>query len=47
MLIVGQAPGALVHATGIPWNDASGKRLRAWMGVDGKAFYDASRVAID
>jgi uracil-DNA glycosylase len=46
ILIVGQAPGAVVHATGIPWNDASGKRLRAWMGVDSEVFYDASRVAI-
>src|SRR4051812_25233158 len=38
ILIVGQAPGVRVHTTGIPWNDASGERLRAWMGVDSAAF---------
>lgn len=46
ILVVGQAPGTKVHATGIPWNDASGERLRAWMGVDGDVFYDESRIAI-
>jgi uracil-DNA glycosylase len=46
ILVVGQAPGARVSATGIPWNDASGARLRAWMGVDSEVFYDASRIAI-
>ena len=46
ILIVGQAPGTNVHATGIPWNDASGERLRAWMDVDRDAFYDESRIAI-
>ncbi len=46
ILIVGQAPGTRVHATGIPWNDPSGDRLRAWMGVDRDTFYDVSRIAI-
>lgn len=46
ILVVGQAPGTKVHATGIPWNDASGERLRAWMGVDRDTFYDESRIAI-
>jgi uracil-DNA glycosylase len=46
LLIVGQAPGTRVHATGLPWNDASGDRLRAWMGVDRDTFYDQSRIAI-
>jgi len=46
LLIVGQAPGARVHATGIPWDDASGERLRAWLGIDGDTFYDESRIAI-
>lgn len=46
LLIVGQAPGTLVHATGIPWNDASGMRLRGWLGMDRDAFYDESKVAI-
>jgi len=46
LLIVGQAPGTRVHETGIPWNDASGERLRAWMGIDRDTFYDESRIAI-
>ncbi len=46
LLIVGQAPGTRVHETGIPWNDASGDRLRGWLGLDRQAFYDASRIAI-
>lgn len=46
ILIVGQAPGARVHATGIPWDDPSGERLRAWMGVKRDVFYDESRIAI-
>ena len=46
LLIVGQAPGTLVHASGIPWNDASGMRLRGWLGMDRDAFYDESKVAI-
>jgi uracil-DNA glycosylase len=46
ILIVGQAPGARVHQSGIPWDDASGVRLRAWMGIDEPTFRDASRIAI-
>lgn len=46
ILIVGQAPGARVHRTGIPWDDPSGERLRAWMGVDEAVFYDESLIAI-
>lgn len=46
ILIVGQAPGTKVHETGIPWNDASGKRLREWLGVDAETFYDPARFAI-
>ncbi|MBS0558300.1 MAG: uracil-DNA glycosylase family protein [Proteobacteria bacterium] len=46
ILVVGQAPGTKVHATGIPWNDASGERLRAWMGIDADTFYDEARIAI-
>ncbi|MCB9959619.1 MAG: uracil-DNA glycosylase family protein [Rhodospirillaceae bacterium] len=46
LLIVGQAPGTRVHATGIPWNDPSGDRLRDWMGLDRDRFYDVARVAI-
>ncbi|HEY4582420.1 MAG TPA: uracil-DNA glycosylase family protein [Lysobacter sp.] len=46
LLIVGQAPGARVHASGVPWDDASGRRLRDWLQVDADTFYDASRIAI-
>ena len=46
ILIIGQAPGSKVHATGIPWNDASGKRLRSWLNVDAETFYDSGRFAI-
>lgn len=46
LLIVGQAPGTKVHATGIPWNDPSGDRLRLWLGMDRTLFYDESRIAI-
>ena len=46
VLIVGQAPGRRVHESGVPWDDASGDRLRAWMGVSRETFYDAGCVAI-
>ena len=46
LLIVGQAPGARAHESGIPWNDASGERLREWMEIDRKCFYDERRIAI-
>jgi len=46
VLIAGQAPGTAVHATGIPWNDPSGERLRRWLAMDRDTFYDESRIAI-
>ena len=46
ILIVGQAPGRRVHETGLPFNDPSGDRLRAWMGISREVFYDASRIAL-
>lgn len=46
ILVAGQAPGRKVHETGIPFNDASGERLRAWLGITRDVFYDARRVAI-
>jgi uracil-DNA glycosylase len=46
MLIVGQAPGTKVHASGVPWDDPSGARLRAWLELDDAAFYDERWVAI-
>ncbi len=46
LLVIGQAPGRRVHDSGIPWDDASGDRLRDWLGVDRDTFYDQSRIAI-
>ena len=46
ILIAGQAPGRLVHETGLPWNDPSGDRLRDWMGLDRDAFYNQRNVAV-
>ena len=46
ILIAGQAPGRRVHASGIPFDDPSGDRLRDWLGVDRDAFYDPKRIAI-
>ena len=46
ILVVGQAPGTRAHASGIPWNDRSGERLRDWMGIDAATFHDAHRIAI-
>ena len=46
ILIIGQAPGSRVHASGAPWDDASGDRLRAWTGIARDAFYDPERVAL-
>ncbi len=45
VLIIGQAPGARVHASGLPFDDPSGVRLRAWMAIERDTFYDASRIA--
>ena len=44
--ICGQAPGTRVHASGVPFDDPSGVRLRDWMGVTDAEFYDSSRIAI-
>ena len=46
ILIAGQAPGSKVHATGIPFDDPSGDRLRAWMGIDKDTFYNSQQIAI-
>ena len=46
ILVASQAPGTKVHASGIPFDDDSGDRLREWMGVSRKEFYDADRIAI-
>lgn len=46
ILIAGQAPGARVHESGRPFTDASGDRLRAWLGLAPEDFYDKDRVAV-
>ncbi|HAS8248836.1 TPA: uracil-DNA glycosylase family protein [Vibrio vulnificus] len=46
ILIIGQAPGTKVHHTSIPWNDASGNRLRAWLDIEKQTFYDPKQIAI-
>ena len=46
LVIIGQAPGRRVHDSGIPWDDASGERLREWTGVSIAQFYDPARVAL-
>ena len=46
ILIIGQAPGTKVHLTGLPWNDASGERLRNWLLMDRELFYDTAQIAI-
>lgn len=44
--IIGQAPGSVVHKTGIPWDDQSGNRLRQWLGVENEQFYDTDSFAL-
>jgi uracil-DNA glycosylase len=46
LLLVGHAPSASVHAGGVPFDDASGRRLRAWLGLPPAVFHDADEVAI-
>lgn len=46
LLIIGQAPGMKVQQTGIPWNDASGKRLRNWLNISSDVFYNKEKIAI-
>lgn len=46
ILIAGQAPGLRVHETGLPFNDASGDRLRNWLKMDRETFYDPRRCAV-
>lgn len=44
--IVGQAPGSIVHQTGIPWDDKSGERLRQWLNIDKSTFYNPEEIAL-
>jgi len=46
ILVAGQAPGRKVHESGVPFADASGDRLREWLGLSPEVFYDPRRVAI-
>ena len=46
VLIAGQAPGRKVHDSGVPFDDASGNRLREWLGVTHEVFYDPRQIAI-
>jgi len=46
LVICSQAPGTRVHETGLSFNDASGDRLRAWLGIDRDTFYDERRISI-
>ncbi|MBV7264592.1 uracil-DNA glycosylase family protein [Erythrobacter ani] len=46
ILIIGQAPGTKVHASGTPWDDDSGDRLRGWLGLEKPEFYDPDCVAL-
>jgi uracil-DNA glycosylase len=46
LLIAGQAPGTRAHASGVPFTDPSGDRLRDWLGLDADTFYDQRKVAI-
>lgn len=46
IIIIGQAPGRIVHETGIPWNDKSGDNLRNWLGIDKERFYNTKQFGI-
>lgn len=46
LLVAAQAPGRKVHESGVPFTDASGDRLREWLGITPDVFYDPQRVAI-
>ncbi len=47
IVIIGQAPGTKVHTSGVPWDDASGRQLRKWLGVSDEDFYNAQKFAIE
>ena len=46
LLIIGQAPGSKVHKSGVPWEDASGDRLRSWLGITDEEFYNADNTCL-
>ena len=46
IVVIGQAPGSIVHKSGIPWDDKSGQNLRIWMGIDKEIFYNKEMIAL-
>lgn len=46
IVIIGQAPGAVVNKTGIPWDDKSGENLRNWMNITNEDFYNPEKIAL-
>lgn len=46
IVIIGQAPGIVVHRTGIPWDDKSGANLRDWLGIDKETFYNSKKIGL-
>ncbi len=46
LIIIGQAPGRIVHNSGTPWNDKSGDNLRSWLGIDKPTFYNTDIIAL-
>ena len=46
IVIIGQAPGRVVHKSGIPWDDKSGDSLRKWMGIDKETFYNTEKISL-
>ena len=46
VMVIGQAPGTRVHASGLPWDDPSGDRLRQWLGMDRARFYGGDCLSI-
>ncbi|MBW2961623.1 uracil-DNA glycosylase family protein [Mesonia aestuariivivens] len=46
IILISQAPGRVVHESGIAWNDQSGKKLREWLDVDSTTFYNEDNFAV-
>lgn len=46
ILIVSQAPSRSAQLAKTYWRDASGDRLREWMGVSAAEFYDSGKIGV-